>query len=89
MWTLILGMTLLVLVATIFYAAPMTVSTITALGGGTDTVAHCDTNASANANVGCDVTGIDIVDIANSGAISVSGEMEIDGVKFVWQPLNR
>ena len=45
MWTLILGMTLLVLVATIFYAAPMTVSTITALGGGTDTVAHCDTNA--------------------------------------------
>ena len=89
MWTLILGMTLLVLVATIFYAAPMTVSTITALGGGTDTVANRDTNASANANVGCDVTGIDTVDIANSGACSMSGEMEIDGVKFVWQPLNR
>ena len=40
MRTIILGITLLVLVATLAYAAPVTMGTIETLGGGTDTVAH-------------------------------------------------
>ena len=84
MRTLILGITLLVLVASLAYAAPMTVGTIGVLGGGTDTVAHCqvlnydvaasDTITSVNANVECDVTGSYTVNAtAISGASSGSG----------------
>ena len=85
MRTLILAMTLLVLVATLAYAAPMTAGTIKTLGGGTDTVAHCqvldydiaasDTITAVNANVVCDVTGsYTITATVTSGASNSSGQ---------------
>ena len=78
-------MTLLVLVASLAYASPMTVNTIGVLGGGTDTVAHCqvldydiaasDTITSVNTKVECDVTGSYTVNVtATSGASSGSGQ---------------
>lgn len=82
---LILGITLLVLVATLAHAAPMSVDNFAALGGGTVTVAHClvvdytvaasDTITIINANVKCDVTGSYTVSAtATSGASSGSGQ---------------
>lgn len=84
MRTLVLGMTLLVLVATLAYAAPMTMDSVDTLGGGAGTVAHCqvldydiaasDTITSVNANVECDVTGSYTVNATvTSGASSESG----------------
>ena len=85
MRALIIGISLLVLVATLAYAAPMTAGTIKTLGGGTDTVAHCqvldydiaasDTITAVNANVECDVTGSYTVNATvTSGASNNSGQ---------------
>ena len=82
---LILAIVLVVLVATVAYAAPFgTTPTVKALVGGTDNVAHCqvidydvavsDIISSVNANVECDLSGSYNVDATvTSGASNTTG----------------
>ena len=81
---LVIGLTLLVLIATAAYAAPMSVGTVKAVGGVTISVPHCqvlnyyiaasDTISGVNANVSCDTTAsFNINATVNSGASSESG----------------
>ena len=76
------GIVVLLLVSSIAYAASMT-GTVKSIGGGTDTVPHCqvldyviaasDTISSINAQVECDVAGTYTVTASvNSGAGSGS-----------------
>ena len=63
---LVIGLTLLVLIATAAYAVPISVGTVKAVGGTTISVPHCrvldyyiaasDTISAVNANVKCDTT---------------------------------
>ena len=74
---------LLVLVSTGVFAASIT-GTAKALGGGNDTVPHCqvqqydipasDTISSINVRVECDITGTYTVDVTVTGASSGSGQ---------------
>ena len=79
---LVIGLTLLVLIATAAYAAPMS-GTVKAVGGTTVSVPHCrvldyaiaasDTISGVNANVKCDTTAsFNVNATVNSGASSES-----------------
>ena len=80
----VIGIALLLLVTTGGYATALTTGTISALGGGSSNVAHCqvvdydvavsDTISSVNANVECDLTGTYSVDATVTSGSSGSGQ---------------
>ena len=84
MKTITIVVVLMALAMTIAYSASIT-GTARALGGGSDSVPHCqmqkydiaasDTISSINVRVECDITGTYIVDVTvTSGASSGSGQ---------------
>ena len=82
---IVVAIGVLVALATIAYAAPITGNTFKMIGGGTDAVAHCqvidydiaasDTISIVNANVECDITDSYTVSATvTSGASNTSGQ---------------